>query len=87
MLATGYSTSKVKFPCMVEPKYDGCLQGGRFVCQIRYTRHPFPSVVNGRVVPTYDSEDIQRFVLKQRPSLKGKKDVRIEFSNQKVCTK
>lgn len=33
MLATGYSEDKVKFPCMVEPKYDGvrcliCLIGG-----------------------------------------------------------
>lgn len=62
------------------------MQGGRFVCQIRYTGHPFPSMVNGRVVPTYDGDDIQRFVFKERPLLKGKQDVRIEFSNHRVFT-
>lgn len=34
-------------------------------------------------MPTYDGDDIKRFVEEKRPSLKGK-GYRIEFSNQSV---
>lgn len=71
---------KRKYPLLLD-----IMQGGRFMCQIRYTGHPFHSVVDGCVVPTYDCED-KRFVLEQRPSLRGKKDLRIELSKQKVYT-
>ena len=56
---------------------------GRFVCQLRYTGKPFPSVVGGVIMPVYDGDDIKRFVEEKRPSLKGK-GYQIEFSNQIV---
>ena len=56
---------------------------GRFVCQLRYSGRPFPTIVGGVILPTYDGEDIKRFVEEKRPSLKGK-GYRIEFSNQIV---
>ena len=60
------------------------MLGDRFVCQLRYLGRPFPSVVEGGVIlPTYDGDDIKRFVEEKRPSLKGK-GYRIEFSNQSV---
>lgn len=37
----------------------------------------------GVIIPTYDGEDIRRFVEDKRPSLKGK-DYQIAFSNQTV---
>lgn len=57
--------------------------GERFICQLRYLGNPFPSVVGGVILPTYDGDDIKRFVEEKRPSLKGK-GYRIEFSNQSV---
>lgn len=58
--------------------------GERFICQLRYLGRPFPSVMEGGVIlPTYDGEDIKRFIEEKRPSLKGK-GYRIEFSNQIV---
>lgn len=60
------------------------MLGDRFVCQLRYLGRPFPSVVeDGVILPTYDGDDIKRFVEEKRPSLKGK-GYRIEFSNQIV---
>lgn len=59
------------------------MLGGRFICQLRYNGTPFPMMVDGKVQPTYDGDDIKRFVYEQRPSLRGK-DIRIEFSNNKV---
>ena len=50
---------------------------------MRYMGMPFPTIVDGKAVPTYNYNDISRFVYQQRPSLRGK-DIRIEFSNQKV---
>jgi hypothetical protein len=40
-------------------------------------------MVDGKVVPVYDGNDISRFVYEKRPSLKGKA-VTIEFATQKV---
>ena len=56
---------------------------GRFICQLRYDGMPFPEMIDGKVVPVYDSKDLERFVYEKRPSLRGK-DIRIEFSNNKV---
>ena len=45
------------------------MLNGRFVCTLKYKSSPlFP----------IDSEDLEKFVLKKRPSLKGK-DFRIAF--------
>ena len=59
------------------------MLGGRFVCQLKYDGMPFPEMIDGKVVPAYDAEDMKRFVYEKRPSLRGK-DIRIEFSNQKA---
>ena len=59
------------------------MLGGRFICQLKYEGMPFPELINGKVVPVYDSMDIERFVFEKRPSLRGK-DIKIEFSNQKT---
>ena len=59
------------------------MLGGKFICQLKYDGMPFPELINGKVVPVYDAEDLERFVYEQRPSLRGK-DIRIEFSNQKA---
>jgi hypothetical protein len=56
---------------------------GRFNCQLAYDGSPFQQMVNGKVVPVYDGNDISRFVYEKRPSLKGKA-VTIEFATQKV---
>ena len=59
------------------------MLNGRFVCQLKYDGMPFPEMINGKVVPVYDTEDMERFVFEKRPSLRGK-DIKIEFSNQKA---
>ena len=57
------------------------MLNGRFVCQLKYKGMPFPEMIDGKVVPVYDSEDMARFVFEKRPSLRGK-DIRIEFSHK-----
>ena len=59
------------------------MLGGRFICQLKYDGKPFPELIDGKVVPVYDSRDIERFVYEKRPSLRGK-DIKIEFSSQKA---
>ena len=59
------------------------MLGGKFICQLKYDGMPFPELIDGKVVPVYDSEDLEKFVFEKRPSLRGK-DIRIEFSNQKA---
>ena len=55
------------------------MLNGRFICQLKYEGMPFPELIDGKVVPVYDTEDMERFVFEKRPSLRGK-DIRIEFS-------
>jgi hypothetical protein len=59
------------------------MENGRFICQLKYDGMPFPEMIDGEIIPVYDSEDMERFVYEKRPSLRGK-DIRIEFSNQKA---
>lgn len=59
------------------------MLGGRFICQLKYEGMPFPELINGKVVPVYDTKDMARFVFEKRPSLRGK-DIRIEFAKNKV---
>lgn len=56
---------------------------GRFVCQLRYTKHGIPQMINGEIKEVHNTDDINKFVLEQRPSLKGK-NYQINFSNQRV---
>ena len=59
------------------------MLNGKFICQLKYDGMPFPELINGKIVPVYDTEDLEKFVFEKRPSLRGK-DIRIEFSNQKA---
>ena len=59
------------------------MLNGHYVCQLRYTKRGFPTTVDGKTVECYDYNDFERFVLEQRPSLKGKPFVVLP-SNQKV---
>lgn len=59
------------------------MLNGRFICQLKYDGMPFPEMIDGKVVPVYDSDDLEKFVFEKRPSLRGK-DIRIEFSSQKA---
>ena len=59
------------------------MLNGRFICQLKYEGMPFPELIDGKVVPVYDTEDMARFVFEKRPSLRGK-DIKIEFSSQKT---
>ena len=56
---------------------------GRFFCQLRYKGTPFPEIINGKVVPVYNADDIKKFIEKERPSLIGKK-YNIQFASQQV---
>lgn len=60
------------------------MQDGRFLFQLRYSKRGFPKLVNGEIVETHNFRDIENFVYEQRPSLRGKKNVLITFSNQRV---
>lgn len=66
---------------MSKPILIDVMLGGRFVCQLRYTKRGFPKYFNGAFIETHDNRDIERFVEEQRPSLKGK-PYTIEFSKQ-----
>jgi hypothetical protein len=57
------------------------MLNGRFVCQLKYEGMTFHEMIDGKVVPVYDADDMKRFVYEQRPSLRGK-DIKIEFSSQ-----
>lgn len=56
---------------------------GRFVCQLRYSRHSQLKIHNGHIAEVYDLDDLQSFVEKERPSLIGQ-PYRIEFSQQHI---
>ncbi len=56
---------------------------GRFVCQLKYHGQPFPKIINGKVMATYDARDIEKFVRDKKPSLNGK-PIEIAFTNQRV---
>ena len=68
---------------MSKPILIDITERGHFICQLKYEGMPFPEMIDGEIIPVYDSEDIEKFVYEKRPSLRGK-DRRIEFSNNKV---
>lgn len=59
------------------------IKNGRFYKQLKYTKRGFPMLIDGKVIETYNSEDIKKFVEESFPSLVGK-DYNIEFAKQKV---
>lgn len=59
------------------------MLNGHYVCQLKYPKRGFPQVVDGETLECHNYEDFEKFVLKQRPSLKGKPFVVLP-SNQKV---
>ena len=62
---------------------DVMLGDGSFLCQLRYTGTPFPMIIEGKMVPTYDYSDLRKFALKQRPSLVNK-NFDVVPTNQRV---
>ena len=65
---------------------DVMLSDGSFFCQLKYTGQPFPMIIKGKAVPTYDIRDLERFALEKRPSLKGKK-FNVFPTNQRVLVR
>jgi hypothetical protein len=63
--------------------FDVVLSDGSFFCQLRYTGQPFPKIIEGNVVPSYDTRDLKRFAIEKRPSLTGKK-FDVFLTNQRV---
>ena len=60
------------------------MEKGRFLCQMVYDKRGFPeSIGGGKFVEVHRLEDLKKFVYEKRPSLRGR-DIRIEFSNNKV---
>lgn len=62
---------------------DVMLADGSFFCQLRYTGTPFPMIIEGKIVPTYDYRDLRKFALEKRPSLADKK-FDVCLTNQRV---
>ncbi len=56
---------------LIKPKAELLIQRG------------FPMLLDGKVIETYNSEDIKKFVEESLPSLVGK-DYNIEFAKQRV---
>ena len=59
------------------------IKNGRFYKQLKYTKRGFPMLLDGKVIETYNSEDIKKFVEESLPSLVGK-DYNIEFAKQRI---
>jgi hypothetical protein len=59
------------------------IKNGRFYKQLKYTKRGFPMLIDGKVIETYNSEDIKKFVEESLPSLVGK-DYNIKFAEQRV---
>lgn len=62
---------------------DVMLSDGTFFYQLKYTGTPFPMIIEGKMVPTYDYRDLRKFALEKRPSLAGKK-FNVIPTNQRV---
>lgn len=59
------------------------IKNGRFYKQLKYTKRGFPMLIDGKVIETYNSEDIKKFVEESLPSLVGK-NYNIKFAKQRV---
>lgn len=59
------------------------ILNGRFLCQLVYKERGNLEWINGKLAFVIADVDIQHFVERQRPSLRGK-SYHIEFSNQRV---
>lgn len=63
------------------------MQGGKFICQLVYTKRGLPAIVDGEIREVYDMEDLEQFVYENRPSLRGGGNFEIAFSNNRVLSK
>lgn len=55
----------------------------RFVCQLRYMKRGTPVMIDGKIVETYDEDEIRKFIEEVRPSLKGK-NYKVEYAKQMI---
>lgn len=76
-------SSSITSPSGRQGFYIDIMEGGRFLCQLHYTRRGFPVVVDGRTCESHDLRDIEEFVYENRPSLRNRK-IHIAFSNNRV---
>ena len=72
-----------KYSQKMKPLLIDVMIGDEYVCQLKYTKHGFPDMVDGKIIEIYREKDIKAFIEEARPSLKNKKYT-ISFSNQRV---
>ena len=46
---------------------DVMLSDGTFFCQLRYTGTPFPMIIDGKMVPTYDHMESEKVCTGETP--------------------
>ena len=68
----------------MKPVLIDVLVGGIFYTQLNYTKRGMPEMIDGDIKEVHKMKDIEDFVYTKLPSLINKRNVRIDFSNQKV---
>lgn len=68
------SSNKVLIDVMID---------GRFYTQVRYDKHGWPEIIDGKIHEVRRDSDMEKFVLDKLPSLKGK-DYRLRIADQIV---
>jgi hypothetical protein len=68
---------------MNKPIYLDLMLDGKYIGQLRYTKHGTPEIINGKVEQVHNIKDLEDFVFSQRPSLRGK-NIRIISTNNRV---
>ena len=60
------------------------MVGDHYECQLRYTKHGYPELINGEIIEVYKEEDLKSFVEECRPSLKGR-NYKIFLTDNRIC--
>lgn len=66
----------------IPPLLIDIMENGRFVCQVAYPVQPMKIKVRNKVRYSYEGLDIERYVYKTHPELKGR-DIRYEFTEER----
>ena len=56
---------------------------GRFYTQVRYNKHGWPELIDGKVIEVHKDSDMEKYVLKKLPFIKNK-NYRLRVSDNKV---
>ena len=65
-------------PVLIDVMLDGKHKG-----QLKYYKHGYPELFDGKIIEVYKTEDIMAFIEEKKPSLKGK-PYEFYFSDQRV---